>query len=71
MENSLKPISKDTLTIYSKKDLLTIFPFKRTKLQQLLNAHVLPVIKVGKTYLSSDELIQDWLKENVGREIFY
>lgn len=60
-----------SLSIYSKQELLAIFPFKRTKLQQLLNANVLPVIKVGRTYLSSESLIQDWLAENVGKEIFY
>lgn len=57
--------------VYSQKELLKILPFKRTKLQQLLNAGVLPVVKVGRTYLSSDELMQRWLVENVGKEIFY
>ncbi len=59
------------MQIYSKKDLLEIFPFKRTKLQQLLSAGVLPVVKVGRTYLSSPEILQRWLLENVGREILY
>lgn len=71
MNNYSVSSPKTSLNIYSKKDLLTIFPFKRTKLQQLLNAHVLPVVKIGHTYLTSDKLIQDWLNENVGREIFY
>lgn len=59
------------LTVYSQKDLLKIFPFKRTKLYQLLNAGVLPVVKVGHTYLTSDEMIQRWLLENVGKNIVY
>lgn len=63
--------STSNVHIYSKTDLLDIFPFKRTKLQQLLNAGVLPVVKVGRSYLSSDEMIQRWLMENVGREIYY
>lgn len=63
--------NKLPVMIYSKKDLLRIFPFKRTKLQQLLNAGALPVVKVGRSYLSSDEMIERWLMENVGREIFY
>lgn len=63
--------NKLPVMIYSKKDLLRIFPFKRTKLQQLLNAGALPAVKVGRSYLSSDEMIERWLMENVGREIFY
>jgi len=57
--------------IYSKKDLLKIFPFKHTKMQQLLNAGVLPVVKVGRSYLTSDDLINRWLLENAGKTIFY
>lgn len=57
--------------IYSKAELLEIFPFGRTKLQQLLNAGVLPVVKIGKTYLTTDEMVQRWLMENVGKEILF
>lgn len=63
--------NSENIKVYSKNDLLKIFPFKRTKLQQLLNAGVLPVVKVGRSYLSSNEMIQRWLMENAGREIFY
>ena len=67
-----KTIEKqDSLRVYSQKDLLKIFPFGRTKLQQLLNAGALPVVKVGRTYLSSDDLIKRWLLENAGKTILY
>ena len=59
------------MQVYSNADLLEIFPFGRTKLQQLLTAGVLPVVKVGKAYLTSDAQIQRWLLENTGKEIFY
>lgn len=59
------------IKIYSKSDLLTIFPFKKTKLQQMLSAGILPVVKIGRSYLTSDKLIETWLEENVGRELFY
>ncbi|MCD8300422.1 MAG: helix-turn-helix domain-containing protein [Clostridiales bacterium] len=71
MNNSDESVRKSGLSIYSKKDLLEIFPFGHTKLQQLLNAGVLPVVKVGRSYLSSDEMINRWLSENVGKTIFY
>lgn len=62
---------QQTTKLYTKADLLQIFPFGRTKLQQLLNAGVLPVVKIGKTYMSSPGMLERWLEENVGKEIFY
>ena len=57
--------------LYSFSDLLTIFPFAKTKLRQLLLAGVLPVVKVGRQYVTSDEAIQRWVLENAGKEILY
>ena len=52
--------------LYSFSDLLTIFPFGKTKLRQLLHAGVLPVVKVGRQYVTSDDAIQRWILENSG-----
>lgn len=57
--------------LYSFPDLLDIFPFGKTKLRQLLKAGVLPVIKIGKQYITSDEAIQRWVLENTGKEILF
>ena len=57
--------------LYSFSDLLTIFAFGKTKLRQLLLAGVLPVVKVGRQYVTSDEAIQRWVLENAGKEILY
>ncbi len=59
------------IIVYSQKDLLRIFPFKRTKLQELLKAGALPVVKVGRSYISSEKLISQWLEDNIGREIYF
>lgn len=68
----MRKTKEDTnIRVYSKADLLEIFPFGRTKLQQLLTAGVLPVVKVGKSYLTSEAQIQRWLLDNTGKEIFY
>ena len=69
--NAIKENAEKGLRVYSQKDLLEIFPFKKTKLKQLLHAGVLPVVKVGRTYLSSEQLIQRWLLENAGKVIYY
>ena len=57
--------------LYSFSDLLTIFPFEKTKLRQLLHAGVLPVVKVGRQYVTSDDAIQRWILENAGKEILF
>lgn len=62
---------KEEMQFLTKSDLLRLFPFKRTKLQQLLNAGALPVVKVGKTYITSEAMLQRWLEENIGKKIFY
>lgn len=55
--------------LYSFNDLLLIFPFGKTKLRQLLQAGVLPVVKVGKQYVTSEKAIERWILENCGKEI--
>lgn len=57
--------------LYSFNDLLTIFPFGKTKLRQLLQAGVLPVVKIGKQYVTSEKAIEFWILENSGKEIFF
>lgn len=56
---------------YSFSDLLEIFPFGKTKLRQLIKAGALPVIKVGKQYITSKEAIQRRTLENIGKEILF
>lgn len=57
--------------IYTLKDLQTIFPFGRTKLLKLCKEGVLPVVKVGRTYISTSDLIKRWFDEHEGKEILY
>jgi len=55
--------------VYNLKDLETIFPFGKSKLLKLCKNGVLPVVKVGKEYISSPALIDRWFKDNEGKEI--
>ena len=57
--------------IYTLEDLERIFPFGKSKLLKLCKAGVLPVVKVGKDYISSPSLIDKWMKENQGKEVLY
>lgn len=56
---------------YSKKDLLELFPFGKTKLNALLQANVLPVIKIGRHYIINQKELDDWFNKNKGKEIRY
>lgn len=71
MRRKNEDMKKEEIRFLSKKDLLEIFPFKRTKLQQLLNAGVLPVVKVGNTYITSEAMLNRWVEENIGKTIIY
>lgn len=59
------------IKILTKKDLLEILPFGKTKLNELLISNILPVTKVGKDYITTEERLNDWINENIGKEIEY
>lgn len=55
----------------SQKDMLEILPFGRTTLQKLLNARVLPVVKVGRKYITTRKELEAWFTKYKGKEIKY
>ena len=57
--------------ILSQQDLVKVLPFEKTKLQKLITANALPVVRVGRDVLTTFSMIEEWLRENVGREIYY
>ena len=59
-----------TEKILKQTDLYEILPFKKTKIQQLLRSGELPVVKVGKDYITTHELLNTWIQDHVGEEIF-
>jgi hypothetical protein len=60
--------SKNMMTIYNLQDLEQVLPFGRKKLLKLCKEGVLPVVKVGKTYISTPSVIEEWVKDNIGNE---
>ena len=62
---------KNEPIIYNLDDLERIFPFGRSKLLHLCKQGVLPVVKVGKDYISSPSLIEKWFLVNEGKDIIF
>ena len=57
--------------VLGQADLYQILPFERTKVQQLIRANKLPVVKIGRDYVTTFSIIEEWIKDNLGKEIFY
>lgn len=60
--------AKQYLTL---RDLEQILPFKKSKIQSLIKANVLPVTKIGRDYITTSVLLDKWITENIGKEIYY
>ena len=61
----------DSKRILSQNDLYNILPFGKTKIQQLIKSNQLPVVKIGKDYITTYDLLEQWIKDNIGKEIYY
>ena len=57
--------------ILKQTDLYEILPFKRTKIQQLIKSGELPLVKIGKDYITTYKLIEEWIAKHIGEEIYY
>ena len=57
--------------ILSQKDLYDILPFGKTKVQQLISSKQLPLLKIGKDYITTYSILEDWIREHIGEEIYY
>lgn len=57
--------------ILKQTDLYEILPFKRTKILALLKSGQLPVVKVGRDYITTFSALEVWIANNIGSEITY
>lgn len=60
-----------TFKAYSVQDISNMLGIGKTKTRELLDSGILPVTKVGRQYFTSPASIQEFLKKNVGKEIFF
>lgn len=61
----------DQRKILKQTDLYEILPFQKTKVQQLIKSGELPLVKIGKDYITTYKLIEEWIAKNIGGEIYY
>lgn len=57
--------------ILSQQDLYDVLPFGKTKVLQLIKSGELPLVKVGKDYITTFNLLEEWIKNHIGEEIYY
>lgn len=63
--------NKQNCKVLNQKDLYEILPFGKTKMQQLINSGQLPLIKIGKDYITTFNILEEWIKNHLGEEIYY
>ncbi|MEY8507256.1 excisionase family DNA-binding protein [Lachnospiraceae bacterium 42-17] len=63
--------TNDTFKSYSVLEIANMLGIGKTKTRELLDSNILPVTKVGRQYFTSPAAIQDFLKKNIGKEIFF
>lgn len=57
--------------ILKQTDLYDILPFKETKVKQLIKSGQLPLVKIGKDYITTFNILEDWIKSNIGEEVYF
>ena len=57
--------------ILKQADLYDILPFGKTKISQLIKSGKLPLVKVGSDYITTFNILEDWIRQHIGEEIYY
>ncbi len=68
---SMEAKTNDTFKSYSVLEIANMLGIGKTKTRELLDSSILPVTKVGRQYFTSPAAIQDFLKKNIGKQIFF
>lgn len=52
-------------------DIYNALPFGRKKILKLIHSGELPVVKIGRTYVTTKSKLIKWIEENIGQELYY
>ena len=61
----------DEMVFYDLHDLYRILPFGEKKVRALIKAGEIPVIKVGRNYITTKKKIEEWIENSIGLELYY
>lgn len=50
---------------------MMFYHLEKTKVLQLIKSGELPLVKVGKDYITTFNLLEEWIKNHIGEEIYY
>lgn len=56
---------------YSIAEIAEMLGLGKTKTSELLQSKILPVTKLGRDYFTSPEALQEFMKKNIGNELFF
>lgn len=57
--------------ILKQTDLYDVIPFGKTKINQLIKSGELPLVKIGNDYITTFNILEEWIKNHIGEEIYY
>lgn len=61
----------DDFRAYSVLEIANMLGVGKTKTRELLDSGILPVTQIGRQYFTSPSSIQNFLKKNVGKKLFF
>ena len=64
-------MENDNNEILGLEDLYQIFPFGEQKIRKLIASGELPVVKVGRDYITTKRKLFEWIEKNIGMELYY
>lgn len=59
------------MKIITEKELMAMLPFGKTKFNKLLQAGELPLVKIGRDYVTTEDIVEEWIKKHIGQELYY
>ena len=68
MDSEVQGKDKDIIGL---KDIYEILPFGKKKILKLSHAGELPVLKIGRTYITTKEQLIKWIESHLGDELYY
>ena len=54
-------VQESNCKILKQDDLYNILPFGKTKISQLIKSGELPLVKIGKDYITTYKILEEWI----------